>query len=242
MPLAALAAGSMGPDLPYYLPWLVDLGAEGTLTHSLLGVLTLDLIFAAAMWGVWLALSPALRDLVPDVVRDRWSDGAPRGGGVLPVVSAFVVGSLTHVVWDAFTHVGRFGHTHVDALAATYPSPIGDLPGYRYLQYLSGALGLAVLLVAGLRQRSHRLDARRRPALARAFAWTLGAGAALANLLRYPALTEADAPRTVAFLAITASVSGAVLAALALCLVWFVGASRITGPGAAAERAATTDR
>jgi hypothetical protein len=211
----------MSPDLPYYLPWLIDLGARGTLTHSLVGILTVDLLFGAVMWGLWLALAPALHDLVPDVVRDRWPDDAPQRAGAVTVIAALLVGALTHVVWDAFTHVGRFGHTHIGALAATYPSPLGELPGYRYLQYVSGAFGLAVVVWVAWRRPSTTSPPRRSPTLARLLGWVVLAGAAAANLLRYPALAEADTPRTVTFLGVTASISGAILALIALCLVWF---------------------
>jgi hypothetical protein len=220
MPLAALAAGSMSPDLPYYLPWLIDLGAGGALTHSLVGILTVDLLFGAAMWALWLALAPALYDLVPDVVRERWPDGAPHRAGVI-VVAALLVGAVTHVVWDAFTHVDRFGHTHIGALAATYPSPVGELPGYRYLQYASGAFALAVVVWCAWRRPRTPSPPRRSPVLAKSVGWVILAGAAVANLLRHQALAEADTPRTLAFLGVTASISGAVSALIALCLVWF---------------------
>ncbi len=220
LPLAALAAGSMSPDLPYFMPWLVALGAGGTLTHSPAGIATVDLVFGLVMWLVWYLLAPALRDLMPGFVRARWPAGMPRRAGVPVLCAAVLVGAITHVVWDAFTHVGRFGHTHIPALAATYPSPLGPLPGYRYLQYASGVLGLVVLGVMAARQRPGDAGGRQDPALARFFPWLLAGGVLLALALRVPALAQAPEPRTVAFLSITAAGTGLIAATVLAGALW----------------------
>jgi hypothetical protein len=54
-----------------------------------------------------------------------------------------VIGAATHVLWDEFTHPRRWGTDHILALAENW----GLLPGYRWLQYASGLVGGAVLLV-----------------------------------------------------------------------------------------------
>ena len=72
--------------------------------------------------------------------------------------------------WDEFTHAGRYATTHLGFLAATYPSPLGPLAGYRYLQYASGVVGLAILLAAGLRQ-PRTTDPAPNPRLARVVPW-----------------------------------------------------------------------
>jgi hypothetical protein len=175
LPFAALAAGSMSPDLPYFLPGLRFLGGW---THTLAGIVGLDVLFGLALWALWRSVTTSLQELAPAVIRERW---APPGWTLaawwgLPV--AVVIGAATHVGWDEFTHAGRFATTHLAFLAASYPSPMGPLAGYRYAQYASGVAGLVVILVAGLRLPRTPQPLRRRTRLALALPWLcLGAAA-----------------------------------------------------------------
>jgi hypothetical protein len=144
LPASALVAGSIAPDLPYYVPlefpWR---------THTALAVVTTDLLLGALAWALWHALlsAPALA-AAPAALRGRLT-GIPLGleGRNSPVALgwtalALVVGAGTHVLWDEFTHPRRWGTAHVPALDATW----GLLPGYRWLQYASGLVGGLVLL------------------------------------------------------------------------------------------------
>jgi hypothetical protein len=137
LPASALVFGSMAPDFPYYVP----LPVSGPTTHSWLGVVTVDVVLAAAAWAVWrflvgpavLALVPALRRRLPRL---------PDEGPPVLVAVAFVVGNATHVAWDSFTHGDMWGPEHLPALRATY----GPVPGYAWAQYASSLVGGAVLL------------------------------------------------------------------------------------------------
>lgn len=51
LPFAALAAGSMSPDLGYFLPFSSRMPRHAT--HSVVGIVTWDLLFGVAMWLVW---------------------------------------------------------------------------------------------------------------------------------------------------------------------------------------------
>ncbi len=84
---------------------------------------------------------------------------------------AVAIGAATHVGWDEFTHAGRYGITHLTFLAASYPSPVGPLAGYRYAQYASGVIGLALIAVAALRRTRTPQPRPRRTHLARALPW-----------------------------------------------------------------------
>jgi hypothetical protein len=53
------------------------------------------------------------------------------------VGAALLLGSLTHVVWDAFTHVNGWAVERLPVLRADF----GPLPVYRWAQYLNGVLG-----------------------------------------------------------------------------------------------------
>jgi hypothetical protein len=60
--------------------------------------------------------------------------------GALLVLAALTIGVVSHIVWDSFTHEGRWGMTALD-LAVMW----GPLPAYKWLQYGSSIGGLIVL-------------------------------------------------------------------------------------------------
>ncbi|PWW22628.1 uncharacterized protein DUF4184 [Geodermatophilus normandii] len=145
LPASALVAGSLAPDLPYYLP--LDLGVR---THTALAVVTTDLLLGALLWAVWHGLlsTPALA-WAPGSLAARLPATAAPGlrrrlrtpGRAVRVLAAVPVGAATHVLWDEFTHPGRWGAEHVPALAATWAGEAG----YSWAQDLSGAGGALVL-------------------------------------------------------------------------------------------------
>ncbi|MFF1282077.1 DUF4184 family protein [Streptomyces sp. NPDC058299] len=158
---AVLVTGSFAPDVPYYAAGILPGGMEsGTLTHSFTGVVTVDVLIACALTGVWLlvrepllALLPAARQAGPAALLRL---GAPRAR---PGVSAAgrwygsaVLGALTHVVWDAFTHHGRWGTRLVPAIGRDRPAGV---PLFTWLQYgssVAGAVAIALFLVRALRR------------------------------------------------------------------------------------------
>ena len=107
----------------------------------------------------------ALVDLAPDAVRVRLAGRhrLSRRQWLLAPAAA-VLGSVTHLAWDAFTHPGRWGVAHVAWLRAD----LGPLPAFRWAQYASGVIDLAVVLcavIADLRSRptDRRLSAQPGP-------------------------------------------------------------------------------
>lgn len=215
LPIAALAAGSMSPDLPYFQPF-GDWRLLSPPTHSVAGILTWDLLFGIGLWALWRAGARPVHDLVPDLIRDRWRPpGRPttgRGWGLAAV--AVLIGAATHVLWDEFTHAGRFGTTHLAAIAALYPTPLGELPGYRILQYASGAVGLLIVGWVGLRQPVYVQRPRPRPRLALAAAWLVPLAGLAAAAARLGTLPDPGGLRVAAFAGITAAIGGAVVVAI----------------------------
>lgn len=111
---SALVAGSFAPDLPYYAGTaLSGAVAFGEITHSPYGVLTVDALLTGLLVGAWLLLREPLAALFPATWRDRAYGllrGTPwRGRPVLPLVLWFwlsaALGSGTHILLDAFTHL-----------------------------------------------------------------------------------------------------------------------------------------
>ena len=219
LPASALVIGSVAPDLPYYLP--VELPWD---THTASAVVTVDLLLGGLAWVVWHALlaEPALA-WAPGALRSRLTGVTPgvrerlrSVRGIVLTVLALVVGAATHVLWDEFTHAGRWGTEHLPALARDW----GPLPGYRWLQYASGVLGGALLLLWLVRwwRRAPRAPL---PALPAAWpAWVAVAGAGL--LAGVAGALAAPDVRKTAWLGATWGGGAALAVAVVLAAVWQV--------------------
>ncbi|WP_018567562.1 DUF4184 family protein [Streptomyces sp. PsTaAH-124] len=147
-----LVAGSSAPDATYYaanaLPSAMGFGA---FTHSLPGVVTVDVATAWLLAGLWLLAREPLVALLPRSVQGRPAAllrcGAPRArvepSSVARWYLSAAVGALTHVVWDAFTHHDRWGVRVFPVL----DHRVWGAPGHRYLQY--GGSAVAALAITG---------------------------------------------------------------------------------------------
>src|SRR5690242_2688651 len=96
LPTTGLVVGSMVPDVGVFLRWYD--GYE--LSHSPLGIVTLDLALGTALTAVWfLLVRDAVVDMAPGPVRARLVPRhrpAPREWWLTPV--AVTLGAATHVV------------------------------------------------------------------------------------------------------------------------------------------------
>lgn len=183
LPAGAVAIGAMAPDLPLFFPWLPSYG----LTHGFPSLLWVSVPLAIVLYVVWrLAIRPAASALLPaEALRARmpwaWDRDALRWRELPAVAVAALIGVVTHVVWDLFTHPGRLGSQWIPALG----EPWGPLDGTSWLQHASSALGLAGIAVwAVLAARRagvvHRTD-ERRVGLIRVTAWLLAAATLVAS-------------------------------------------------------------
>lgn len=147
----ALVAGSFSPDMTYFAATAVP-GAMlfGSVTHSPVGILTVDLLITAALVAVWLMVREPLVALLPGrwqsrvygfVRGDSWH-GRPAGPLAVWFCLSAALGAATHVVWDSFTHLDRWGTRAIPLLDAV----VAGFPVYLYLQYGGSALALAALV------------------------------------------------------------------------------------------------
>ncbi len=218
LPLTALVAGSMVPDLPLFLRDVPDLPVlpAYSFTHSLLGIVTVDVVLgvlAVTLWLLW--LRDPLVDLGPRWSRHRLparGDRAAVAWRWVPVAAA--VGAATHVGWDAFTHRGRWGTELVPWLT----TPHGPLNGYRWAQYVSGVVGLAVVAVVAWRRLASRRPHERGPVVPGARTSALLAAVALAVLGGALGLVSyaAEGAKAAAFLAADGFAVGVLLS----CTGW----------------------
>ena len=155
---AAVAIGAMAPDLPLFVR---GLPLHYGFTHEF-GWLPATIALAFALLLVWrLLLRPAVRELSPRGLAVRlpgeWDAGAGPAirealaisgsparvswRGMLLLVISLAIGVVSHIVWDLFTHEGRWGTTVIPALASEW----GPLPGFKWLQHGSSVIGLAII-------------------------------------------------------------------------------------------------
>ncbi|GAB0106386.1 DUF4184 family protein [Nocardia sp. JMUB6875] len=197
-----LVAGSLAPDLPYYLP----IGIDGELTHSVPG-LPVDLLLGGAL----VAIAWALRRTVEGMAGRAIILIKPSLAGA---AAALLIGAVTHLVWDAFTHTDGVAVQHWEVLRE---SVIGPHRVYNVIGYVSSVAGMALLagyLVAWYRRaRPVAPDPRRTRVVV-----SLSAVAILAGLLArtdpVARISLYDCVRHMMIYAITSAATGFVLYAL----------------------------
>ncbi len=190
---SALVAGSFAPDMTYFADTAIPGAMEfGSVTHSAVGILTVDGLISAALVALWLLLREPLLVLVPYAWRGRaytfvrgadWRErgrgrGRERGRGPVVLAALFylsaVLGSITHVVWDSFTHPNRWGMNTFPLLGERF----AGFPLYQYLQYGGSALALAALgwfIASALRGEPPSEPPVHLPVLSRRERWWAGA-------------------------------------------------------------------
>ncbi|MEU5392807.1 DUF4184 family protein [Streptomyces tibetensis] len=149
---AVLVAGSFAPDMTYYAASVFSGAMEfGDVTHGFPGVLTVDVLIAWALVGLWLLLREPLVALLPRARQGRVAAllrcGAPRARVRPSLVARWygsaVLGAATHVIWDAFTHLDRWGMRLFPVLGRE----VAGSPLYWYLQYGGSAVAAVVIAV-----------------------------------------------------------------------------------------------
>ncbi|MFJ6247507.1 MULTISPECIES: DUF4184 family protein [unclassified Streptomyces] len=147
---SALVAGSFAPDTTYFAATVLPGAmAFGDVTHSAVGIVTADVLIAAALVALWLTVREPLVALLPArwrggvyglVVGRRWRDRSPVALAGWFLLSA-ALGATTHVVWDSFTHLDRWGTRALPFLGEL----VAGFPVYLYAQYGGSALALGLL-------------------------------------------------------------------------------------------------
>jgi len=158
--LSATIIGSMVPDFGFLMPWR----PERVETHSAMALLMFCLpVGVATFWVFQLLVKPALNEILPDATFARWQAMAAPADIREAVQWALaacgvLMGAITHLVWDAFTHEGARGVRMIPAL----DDPALDIAGHhlmgaRLLQDVSSLVGLGIVLTVvayGLRPAS----------------------------------------------------------------------------------------
>ncbi len=145
---SALIIGSMMPDLTYFIPGL----PEGALTHSVRGLFVFCLPAGLAIYLLFhLLMKHPLIALLPPAFEQRLVPHETTRidltlHALLIVCISLVVGAVTHIAWDSFTHEWGWPVLHSQWLRTTILVFRGTpIFGYRVLQYISSVFGLVVM-------------------------------------------------------------------------------------------------
>ncbi|MDX2165438.1 MAG: DUF4184 family protein [Deltaproteobacteria bacterium] len=146
--LSALVIGSNAPDYAYFLPVHI----RRVDSHSLAGLFWFCLPAGLLVYALFhLVLKRPLLELLPPALRVRLLSlpSARAGWPAAPlraVLASLLLGALTHILWDSFTHVNGFAVMALPVLQAPALA-IGPLalPLYKLLQYVSSAAGMLLL-------------------------------------------------------------------------------------------------
>ncbi|HEU4779148.1 MAG TPA: DUF4184 family protein [Steroidobacteraceae bacterium] len=187
LPLAALMIGSMSPDFAYFLPGDTD----RVDTHSVPGLFWFCWPISLALWLLFVrVLEQPTSALLPENWRTRFapSDREISRSSLSMASAAVLLGAVTHLVWDGFTHRGTAIVDIIPALKGVAFYYNGwRVRWFVVLQHLSSGAGLLLLAI---------------------WAWRLPAG----RYPRPPGLSVSNATRVLSAVILIAASSGFAIA------------------------------
>ena len=150
VPMTALVIGTLSPDFEY----LLRLAPRGEFGHSIAGVVFFCVPVSLTVWALFEKYArAALARMLPSTIGEALAGaGYQRSGSreaefALAAVGT-VVGALSHLAWDSFTHASGWAVLRIQALAE--PIHVGSFPGlpvYKLLQHGSTVGGLLVVVL-----------------------------------------------------------------------------------------------
>jgi hypothetical protein len=134
----------MAPDFGYFFS--AELSRQ--LTHSFPGLFIFALPAGLAVWLFYVAV---LEKATITLLSDRWHTRFAHTDAVtVPLIGraciAIVLGAVTHLIWDAFTHRGTFVTNAFPVLTGPTPG-FSWMPIYHLLHGASSVVGLVILAI-----------------------------------------------------------------------------------------------
>ena len=144
--VSAVVIGSMAPDFVYWWPWTVYRDSS----HSIPALFSFCLPASfSVFWLYHLLIKPPLLALLPQAIFVRLPPLQPPSWhlrNVVLVLLALLLGAITHIIWDGFTHHDTLVTQLLPFLDA--PLPIRSrytLRVHQVLQHGSTLVGLSAL-------------------------------------------------------------------------------------------------
>ena len=135
----ALIIGSMSPDVLYFLPYQ----PQSHFTHTLPGLFTFCLPTSLVLLLIYRrVLEQPFLSLLPTAQRKPL-----RSNHVGWLLGSILLGAVSHLFWDSFTHDYGLGVLLFPMLERAFNLGGEQLPVYKLLQYLSTVLGFLICLI-----------------------------------------------------------------------------------------------
>lgn len=147
--VSALVIGSMAPDFTHF----VNIGVTYEYAHTLQGIFAYCLpisLISYLIFHVFLKLPMlSLLPIIDQVALQKLAVHKGVGSSLFfAIVLSIIVGAITHICWDSFTHSYGWMVRHFDWLKTVLIStPIGNLSIFKALQYSGHLLGLPLILM-----------------------------------------------------------------------------------------------
>ncbi len=143
---SAMVLGSMAPDFEYFLRGQ----PMGEIGHTFAGFVYFNLPLVAVIYFIYhFFIHHTLFNHLPVFLQDASTNRIESSNRLKVVVFIYsaLFGMLTHVVWDAFTHINGYMVLRFPALLTkTYTIYGFDIPLYKFLQHGSTVVGIALIV------------------------------------------------------------------------------------------------
>ncbi|WP_107839015.1 DUF4184 family protein [Metasolibacillus meyeri] len=140
---SALVLGSMAPDFEYFLRGQPG----GVIGHTFAGLFYFNLPLVICVYWIYRQfIRQNIINHLPSFLQDtnHYEIAGSKAWKSIVFCYSALLGMLTHVIWDAFTHRTGFVVERFPILSETYGLPI---PIYKLLQHGSTILGLTLILI-----------------------------------------------------------------------------------------------
>lgn len=176
---------SMAPDFEYF----IRLRPISSISHSLVGVFVFDLPIAILVWLLWEKLLK--RVIIPHLpkpfdknfsghVKSRYQLNSLRSITIL--IFSALIGILSHLLWDLFTHNSNALRTYLPRLLDTINISGYSISYFHLLQQISTVIGLLIVIIALLIYKSESYQ-KLISKIAKIFFWSLTALITLLSML-----------------------------------------------------------
>ena len=162
--MTGLIFGSMSPDLEYFTRMKI-LATHG---HDWVGAIYFNIPLALAYCFVFhLFVRKILIDHLPNFIKNRfihlrlfdWMKYFKANG--LVVILSILIGTYTHLLWDAFTHEWGFFAKKINFINEVWMTIGFELKGFKVLQYTSSIIGLLFIIFWIYRMPKQKLNSSR---------------------------------------------------------------------------------
>ena len=156
-----LIVGSIAPDFEYFFKFSVS----SNVSHTWWGVLYFNVPVVLLLSTIFhLVVKQNLIENLPGFLRDRFQDTLDfdfktylKNNFLFFLVSG-ILGSVSHIFWDSFTHANGFFVQEISFYKDTIvPYDGARYPLYYALQHFSSVFGLAVILIYILLKKQNQI-------------------------------------------------------------------------------------